>query len=114
MEYIKFDINDCKDCYACLRNCPVKAIKFINNKATILSDSCILCGQCVNVCPQDAKHVNENIKDVYNLIDANPSKVVLSVAPSFITNFNTTSFHRIEPVENSSKLFRIHNGFDIM
>ena len=92
MEYIKFDINDCKDCYACLRNCPVKAIKFINNKATILSDSCILCGQCVNVCPQDAKHVNENIKDVYNLIDANPSKVALSVAPSFITNFNVTSF----------------------
>ena len=32
MEYIKFDINDCKDCYSCLRNCPVKAIKFINKK----------------------------------------------------------------------------------
>ena len=91
MSYINFDINDCKDCYSCLRHCPVKAIKFINNKATILEDNCILCGKCVNVCPHDAKRVSSDLNEVIELLKVN-NNVALSVAPSFISNFDVTSF----------------------
>ncbi len=92
MDYLKFDIESCKDCYSCLRHCPVKAIKFVNNKAEIIEDKCILCGNCVNVCPQNAKKVISSIDFVKNLIKNHPQKVALSVAPSFISNFDVVSF----------------------
>ena len=69
MKYLSIEINECKDCYSCLRNCPVKAIKFVNNKATIVDENCILCGHCVNVCPQDAKRVVSDLNDVVNLLN---------------------------------------------
>ena len=91
MSYINFDIKDCKDCYLCLRNCPVKAIKFIDKKATIIEENCILCGQCVKVCPHEAKQVSSDLSKVINLLKEN-NNVALSVAPSFISNFDVVSF----------------------
>ncbi len=92
MSYLKFDIESCKDCYSCLRNCPVKSIKFVDNKAEIIEEQCILCGHCVNVCPQNAKKVIKDVDKVKELIKKYPSKVALSVAPTFISNFDVTSF----------------------
>lgn len=92
MSYLKFNIDNCKDCYSCLRNCPVKAIKFENDKAIIIEENCILCGRCVNVCPYDAKNVRSSIKQVRKLLEAHPKHIVLSVAPSFISNFDVNSF----------------------
>ncbi len=90
--FLKFDIDSCKDCYSCLKHCPVKAINFVNNKAEIIEDKCILCGKCVNVCPQNAKKVSSDIENVMLLLKENPNKVILSVAPSFIANFSVKSF----------------------
>ena len=90
--FLKFDINSCKDCYSCLKHCPVKAIKFINNKAEIIEEKCVLCGKCVNVCPQNAKKVSSDIDNVYKLLKLYPYRVALSVAPSFIANFNVKNF----------------------
>lgn len=92
MSYINFDLESCKDCYSCLRNCPVKAIKFTNDKAEIIENMCILCGHCVNVCPQNAKKVVSDLDNVKELIKKYPNKVILSVAPSFLTNFNVNNF----------------------
>ena len=92
MEYLKFDTQSCKDCHLCLRNCPVKAIKFVNHKPQIVSDMCILCGHCVTKCPQNAKRVISNIDDVKVLLKDNPGKVALSVAPSFISYYDCSNF----------------------
>ncbi len=46
MKYLSFESNSCKDCYSCLRKCPVKAIRFVDNKAEIVEENCILCGHC--------------------------------------------------------------------
>ena len=49
--------SNCKNCYKCIRHCPVKAIRFSGNQAHIIKEECILCGQCFVVCPQDAKQI---------------------------------------------------------
>ena len=69
--FLKFDIDSCKDCYSCLRHCPVKAIDFTNNKAEIIEEQCILCGECVHVCPQNAKKVYSDVDNVKKLIKEN-------------------------------------------
>ena len=46
---------NCKNCHRCIRKCPVKSIRFSGHQAHIVSDQCILCGQCFVVCPQEAK-----------------------------------------------------------
>ncbi|MCS4523415.1 4Fe-4S binding protein [Clostridium botulinum] len=57
MDYINFKKANCKNCYKCLRSCPVKAIKFKNYQAKIEMERCILCSRCVLVCPQNARKV---------------------------------------------------------
>ena len=34
--------SNCKNCYKCIRNCPVKAIRFSGNQAHIIGNECIL------------------------------------------------------------------------
>lgn len=92
MEYLKFDTESCMNCHSCLRNCPVRAIKFVNQKPQIVSDMCILCGHCVTKCPKNCKKVISHIEEVKELIKNNPNKVALSVAPSFIANFECKTF----------------------
>ncbi len=78
--------SNCKNCYKCIRNCPVKAIRFSGNQAHIIGNECILCGQCFVVCPQNAKEiVNETEKVKVLLQSGNP--VIVSLAPSFIANY---------------------------
>lgn len=78
--------SDCKDCYKCIRNCPVKAISFEMGQAQIIDSECILCGNCYVVCPQNAKDVLETVSDVKAAIKAG-RRAVASVAPSFVAAF---------------------------
>ena len=56
--YLDFKNARCKDCYKCLRECPVKAIRVEDHRAKIIESRCILCGRCTEVCPQNAKSVH--------------------------------------------------------
>ena len=89
--YLDFKNARCKDCYKCLRACPVKAIKFENHQAKIIEEQCILCGKCTSVCPQDAKTVHAETDSVKALLNGNVP-VIASVAPSFISSFGTDNF----------------------
>ena len=79
--------SNCKNCYKCIRHCPVKAIRFSANQAHIINNECILCGQCFVVCPQDAKQIVDETEKVKVLIQGG-EKVVVSLAPSFIANYD--------------------------
>lgn len=93
INYLDFKEARCKNCYKCLKECPVKSIRIENNQARIISDKCILCGSCTLVCPQNAKYVHSGINIVKQLL--NNEKVIASVAPSFISNFNISSFNSL-------------------
>ena len=75
-------INECHDCYKCIRECPVKAIKIENGHASVIPDKCIACGNCVKACPSNAKRVRSDIAKAKNLILAQ-KKVFVSLAPSW-------------------------------
>lgn len=78
--------SNCKNCYKCIRNCPVKAIRFSANQAHIIGNECILCGHCFVVCPQNAKNVVDGSEKVRVLIQSG-DPVIVSLAPSFAANF---------------------------
>ena len=88
--YLDFKSARCKNCYKCLKECPVKAIRIVNNQAKIIETRCILCGKCTLVCPQNAKEVHSELSEIKALVRA--KKVIASVAPSFISNFNVPGF----------------------
>ncbi len=90
-QYLEFKKAKCKDCYKCLRECPVKAIDVRDHQAKIIEDRCILCGHCTHICPQNAKVVHSEIDDVKDLLSGN-QPVVASVAPSFISSFHLQNF----------------------
>ena len=79
--------SNCKNCYKCIRNCPVKAIRFSGDQAHIIADECILCGRCFVVCPQNAKEIVSEVEKVKVMIQSG-EPVVASVAPSFIANYD--------------------------
>ena len=78
--------SNCKNCYKCIRHCPVKSIRFSGNQAHIIGNECILCGQCFVVCPQDAKQITDSTEKVKVLIQSG-DPVYVSLAPSFIANY---------------------------
>ncbi len=85
MDCLTLKKSNCKNCYKCIRHCPVKAIRFSGNQAHIIGDECILCGHCFVVCPQNAKEIVNETEKVKVLLQSYP--VYVSLAPSFIANY---------------------------
>ena len=79
--------SNCKSCFRCVRKCPIKAIRFSGNQAHIISNECILCGNCVVQCPQNAKEIADGIEKTRVLIQSG-DPVIVSLAPSFIANYD--------------------------
>ena len=79
--------SNCKNCYKCIRHCPVKSIRFSGNQAHIIGNECILCGHCFVVCPQNAKQIVDDTEKVRVLLQSG-APVIVSLAPSFIANYD--------------------------
>ncbi len=91
--------SNCKNCYKCIRHCPVKSIRFSGNQAHIINNECILCGQCFVVCPQNAKEIVDETEKAKVLIQSG-DPVYVSLAPSFIANYDGIGF---EPMRAALK-----------
>ena len=84
----------CQDCYKCVRQCSVKAIRVENGRAAVVKDLCILCGHCVEVCPAGAKKVRNDLGRAKKLIESG-KRVIASLAPSFASEFPGVDLNRM-------------------
>lgn len=91
---LKLKKSNCKNCYKCIRHCPVKSIKFSGNQAHIVGDECILCGHCFVVCPQGAKEIVDSTEKVKVMLTQG-DPVIASVAPSFVANYNNIGIESV-------------------
>ncbi len=80
------EITSCRDCYKCVRQCPVKAIQIRDGNAFILKERCTYCGKCVAVCPNSAKKVRSDV-DRVKLALKSGRKAICSLAPSFSSEY---------------------------
>lgn len=93
-EILQFRRVNCKNCYKCVRYCPVKAIKIRNHQAQIIESQCILCEKCTVVCPQNAKVELNLIPDIKNWIQEG-RQVIASVHPAYLAKFTVPGFFRL-------------------
>ncbi|MBN2710847.1 MAG: PAS domain-containing protein [Planctomycetes bacterium] len=80
----------CQDCYKCVRQCPVKAIKVRNGHAAVIPELCVACGHCVKVCPAQAKKVRNDLGRASYLLETG-RPVYVSIAPSWVGEFKEIS-----------------------
>ena len=52
---VSLDKDACKGCTHCVKRCPTEAIRVRDGKATIISERCIDCGECIRICDYPAK-----------------------------------------------------------
>ena len=97
--------SNCKNCYKCIRHCPVKAIRFSGNQAHIIGNECILCGHCFVVCPQNAKEIVDGTEKARVLLQSG-EPVIVSLAPSFIANYEGVG---IESMRTALKKLGFHD-----
>ena len=83
MGIIDFKATKCKHCYKCVRYCDVKAVMIKDGRAEIMEDKCVLCGHCLQICPQSAKTLTSDLRMVKNFIRQG-EKVIVSMAPSYM------------------------------
>jgi len=84
----------CRDCWRCVRVCPVKAIQVHDGQATVVGDRCIACGSCIRECPQGAKSYRRDLEAVKELL-AGSQPVAVSVAPSFAAFYPPWEYRRL-------------------
>ena len=82
MKIMDFLPANCKNCYKCVRNCHVKAIRIVDDQAQIMEDHCIGCGQCFVVCPQNARNIKSDLNKIKNSIQST-KKMIVTLAPSY-------------------------------
>lgn len=105
-EYLKLKKSNCKNCYKCIRHCPVKSISFSSNQANIVQDECILCGRCFVACPQNAKEIRNDVAIAKALIDSG-APVYASIAPSFVANYDDVTIKSMEKALKALGFFAV-------
>lgn len=85
---------NCKNCYKCVRFCPVKAIRLTEDQAFINENRCIYCGKCYMVCPQDARDFIGDL-DRVKWMAKRGERIYVSISSAFSTYFDTTSLKAV-------------------
>jgi len=77
---------NCRRCFSCVRDCPVKAIKIVEGQASVVPDRCIACGNCTMVCSQNAKTYASGLERTEEFLQSGRLVAAL-LAPSFPAEF---------------------------
>lgn len=111
---VRLDEDKCRGCTACLKRCPVEAIRVYDNKAHIIDERCIDCGECIRVCEYHAKMAHTNpLEDIKRF--AYP---IALLAPSlygqFRHNTNTAAIREGLISLGFKKVFDVARGADVV
>ncbi|MEW6230285.1 MAG: 4Fe-4S dicluster domain-containing protein, partial [Bacillota bacterium] len=90
MSVIRIDESKCKKCYACIRECPVKATKVEDGRMQVVDNMCIACGGCLETCAVGARYAEDAIQTVDSLLRRGGAIAILD--PSF-----AAAFHDVAP-----------------
>jgi nitroreductase/NAD-dependent dihydropyrimidine dehydrogenase PreA subunit len=73
----------CIGCGLCVKDCIVRDISLVDNKATMKNKNCFKCGHCIAVCPKDAITMDD-----YNMDDVKEyAKETFDISPENLLNF---------------------------
>ncbi len=86
----------CRDCFRCVRNCELKAIRVKDGHVQVAPELCITCGTCVRVCPQKAKKVRSGATLDVKEAKRKGKRLIASVAPSAPAYFDFNTFSEME------------------
>ena len=86
------EVSNCRDCYRCVRICPVKAIRIRNSHAEIIEDRCTYCGICVDGCPNGVKKIRSDV-DLVRMELVAGRRCIVSLAPSYVSEFQDKEDH---------------------
>jgi len=86
MSIVYTDRSKCTGCYACIRNCPVKATRIREGLAEVIAARCIDCGDCLKMCLARAKRVESDVEQVWQLL-GKPQPVIALLSASFPATF---------------------------
>lgn len=99
---VRLDRDKCQGCTNCLKRCPTEAIRIRDNRAMVIKQNCIDCGECIRVCKHHAKVA---VTDKLSILNNFEYKIALP-APALYAQFSQV--HHAEPIIAS--LYRL--GFD--
>lgn len=99
----------CRKCYACVRNCPVKAIKVKAHYAEVIHSRCIGCGKCIAVCTQKAKVIADSSEETRQLL-ATAQKTIAVVGCSFPAFFQDISAGQLVTGLKRLGFSEVHQG----
>lgn len=85
----------CRECWGCVRVCPVRAIRVVNGRSEVIQEKCIACGLCVNECGSQSHMVRDDTSAVLDLLHSRRPVVVL-LATEFIAALHPLTVPQIE------------------
>lgn len=85
----------CRECWACVRACPARAIRVVDGVSEVIVEKCVRCGLCVSECRNEGHTVRDDTDTVRALL-ASKRPVVAILATEFVAALYPMTASEIE------------------